>query len=110
MINYMGIISIIVFYLLILGVGMWAARKKGGDELDQEVCIARLVLFGKLDLFHELLFGLIFKKTRLHWSDRVQCFCLHDPIDEKADMLFFNYRKKSCWLVVTSACLLASLP
>jgi len=36
MINYLGIFSIIVFYLLILGVGMWAARKKGGEEMDQE--------------------------------------------------------------------------
>ena len=35
--NYLGILSIIVFYLLILGVGMWAARKKGGEEMDQEV-------------------------------------------------------------------------
>ena len=63
----MGIISIIVFYLLILGVGMWAARKKGGDELDQEVCMYGLVfcLFGKLDLFHELLFALILNKIAL---------------------------------------------
>ena len=36
MINILGIFSIIVFYLLILGVGMWAASKKGGDDLDQE--------------------------------------------------------------------------
>ena len=36
-INYLGIFSIIVFYLLILGVGMWAASKKAGDEMDQEV-------------------------------------------------------------------------
>eukprot|EP00093_Oithona_nana_P001901 01901.XXX_991_224_1 [CDS] Oithona nana genome sequencing. len=35
-VNYLGIFSIIVFYLLILGVGMWAASKKGGDEMDQE--------------------------------------------------------------------------
>jgi len=35
-INWLGIGSIIVFYLLILGVGMWAAAKKGGDDLDQE--------------------------------------------------------------------------
>ena len=37
MINILGIFSIVVFYLLILGVGMWAASKKGGDEMDQEV-------------------------------------------------------------------------
>ena len=36
-INYSGIASVIVFYLLILGVGMWAAKKKvGGDDIDQE--------------------------------------------------------------------------
>lgn len=35
-INWLGICSIVVFYLLILGVGMWAAAKKGGDDLDQE--------------------------------------------------------------------------
>ena len=42
-INWLGIGSIIVFYLLILGVGMWAAAKKGGDDLDQEVSFPNLV-------------------------------------------------------------------
>ena len=38
MINFAGIASVVLFYLLILGVGMWAARKKpGGDDVDQEV-------------------------------------------------------------------------
>ena len=41
-INWLGIGSIVVFYLLILGVGMWAAAKKGGDDLDQEVCFIEL--------------------------------------------------------------------
>ena len=31
-INISGLCSIIVFYLLILGVGMWAARKKSDVE------------------------------------------------------------------------------
>lgn len=31
-INVMGLCSIILFYLLILGVGMWAARKKSDVE------------------------------------------------------------------------------
>ena len=31
-INLTGLCSIIVFYLLILGVGMWAARKKSSVE------------------------------------------------------------------------------
>ena len=48
MINYVGIISIVVFYLLILGVGMWAARKKGGGEANQEV-YKKLKYFRHLD-------------------------------------------------------------
>ncbi len=38
MINFAGIASVILFYMLILGVGMWAARKKpGGDDVNEEV-------------------------------------------------------------------------
>ena len=36
-VNWLGILSIVIFYFLILGVGIWAARKKGGDGIDQEV-------------------------------------------------------------------------
>ena len=36
MINFAGIASVILFYLLILAVGMWAARKNTGGA-DQEV-------------------------------------------------------------------------
>ena len=36
MINIAGIISVILFYILILAVGMWAARKNTGGR-DQEV-------------------------------------------------------------------------
>ena len=36
MINYTGIASIVLFYILILAVGMWAARKNTGGA-DQEV-------------------------------------------------------------------------
>ena len=40
MINIAGVISVILFYLLILGVGMWASRKQSGVEgIDQEVTI-----------------------------------------------------------------------
>ena len=49
MINILGIFSIIVFYLLILGVGMWAASKKGGDEMDQEVRKLSNIEFQYLD-------------------------------------------------------------
>ena len=36
MINFAGIASVVLFYLLILAVGMWAARKNTGGG-DQEV-------------------------------------------------------------------------
>jgi len=40
-VHYLGIFSIIFFYLLILGVGMWAARKsKGGSSDSEEVMLA----------------------------------------------------------------------
>jgi len=39
--EFLGIFSIIFFYLLILGVGMWAARKsKGGSSDSEEVMLA----------------------------------------------------------------------
>ena len=38
MINIAGIISVILFYILILAVGVWASRKQSGVEgVDQEV-------------------------------------------------------------------------
>lgn len=41
MINVSGIISIVLFYLLILGVGIWAARKKqAGNDSEEEVMLA----------------------------------------------------------------------
>jgi high affinity choline transporter 7 len=41
MINIAGIISIVLFYILILGVGLWAARKKqSGDDSEEEVMLA----------------------------------------------------------------------
>ncbi len=36
MINVAGVLSVVVFYILILAVGMWAARKNTGGA-DQEV-------------------------------------------------------------------------
>lgn len=40
-INIAGIIGIVVFYLLILFVGIWAAKKKGnGSESEEEVMLA----------------------------------------------------------------------
>ena len=35
MINIAGIVSVVVFYLLILGVGIWAARKKQGGAVQE---------------------------------------------------------------------------
>ncbi|XP_060526404.1 high-affinity choline transporter 1 [Cylas formicarius] len=41
MINIAGVISIILFYILILGVGIWAARKKeAGNDSEEEVMLA----------------------------------------------------------------------
>ncbi|KAK9692525.1 Sodium:solute symporter family [Popillia japonica] len=41
MINVAGVISIILFYILILGVGIWAARKKeSGNDSEEEVMLA----------------------------------------------------------------------
>ncbi|KAG8252645.1 hypothetical protein J6590_053177 [Homalodisca vitripennis] len=41
MINVSGVISIVLFYLLILGVGIWAARKKqAGNDSEEEVMLA----------------------------------------------------------------------
>jgi hypothetical protein len=41
MINIAGIISIVLFYILILAVGLWAARKKqAGDDSEEEVMLA----------------------------------------------------------------------
>lgn len=41
MINIAGVISIILFYVLILAVGIWAARKKpAGNDSEEEVMLA----------------------------------------------------------------------
>lgn len=41
MINVAGVISISLFYILILGVGIWAGRKKEeGNDSEEEVMLA----------------------------------------------------------------------
>lgn len=41
MINIAGVVSITLFYLLILGVGIWAGRKKeAGNDSEEEVMLA----------------------------------------------------------------------
>lgn len=41
MINVSGVVSIVLFYMLILGVGIWAARKKqAGNDSEEEVMLA----------------------------------------------------------------------
>lgn len=41
MINVAGVVSISLFYLLILGVGIWAGRKKEeGNDSEEEVMLA----------------------------------------------------------------------
>lgn len=40
-VNVTGVIGIVVFYVLILFVGIWAAKKKGsGSESEEEVMLA----------------------------------------------------------------------
>ena len=45
MINIPGIISIILFYLMILGVGIWAAKKqpKGADDSEEVMLAGRSI-------------------------------------------------------------------
>lgn len=41
MINIAGVVSIILFYILILAVGIWAGRKKeAGNDTEEEVMLA----------------------------------------------------------------------
>lgn len=41
MINVWGVISIVLFYVLILAVGIWAGRKKPpGNDSEEEVMLA----------------------------------------------------------------------
>lgn len=41
MINVAGVISIVLFYILILAVGIWAGRKKeSGNDSEEEVMLA----------------------------------------------------------------------
>lgn len=41
MINIAGVVSITIFYLLILGVGIWAGRKKEeGNDSEEEIMLA----------------------------------------------------------------------
>lgn len=41
MINIAGVVSIVLFYILILAVGIWAGRKKeSGNDSEEEVMLA----------------------------------------------------------------------
>ena len=39
-VNWVGVAAIVVFYLLILGVGLWAARKNKGSIDPEEIMLA----------------------------------------------------------------------
>ena len=46
MINIGGLVAIVIFYLLILGVGIWAAKKKpdtGEDDADDVMLAGRSI-------------------------------------------------------------------
>ena len=48
-IDLMGLLSVILFYFLILGVGMWAARKKSNVEgVSEEVILMFLLRIADL--------------------------------------------------------------
>lgn len=40
MVDIWGVISIVLFYILILSVGIWAGRKGSGEESEEEVMLA----------------------------------------------------------------------
>ena len=41
MINIAGVVSVVIFYILILAVGIWAGRKKeAGNDSEEEVMLA----------------------------------------------------------------------
>uniref|UniRef100_T1IWY2 High-affinity choline transporter 1 n=1 Tax=Strigamia maritima TaxID=126957 RepID=T1IWY2_STRMM len=39
-VNLMGLLAIVIFYVLILAVGIWASRKKGTSDSEEEVMLA----------------------------------------------------------------------
>ena len=70
-INIAGIIGIVVFYLLILIVGIWAAKKKGtGSETEEEVMLAGRNIGLFVGIF--TMTGKIFEPYPLPWQPNLK--------------------------------------
>ena len=71
MINIAGVVSIVLFYVLILAVGIWAGRKKeAGNDSEEEVMLAgrSIGLFvGIFTMTGKLLFQKASKKEKHHY-------------------------------------------
>ena len=79
-INIAGIIGIVVFYLLILIVGIWAAKKKGtGSETEEEVMLAGRNIGLFVGIFTMTGEKKLFEPYRLPWQH-----------------IFFLKKKKTC--------------
>lgn len=74
MINVLGILSIVIFYVAILIVGIWAARKKEvGNDSEEEVMLAGRNIGLFVGIFtmtgkYEFSRGSLTDKNLLHWS------------------------------------------
>lgn len=86
MINIAGVVSIVLFYMLILAVGIWAGRKKeAGNDSEEEVMLAGrsiglfvgiFTMTGKLKM---MTFIIDFKslKKSMHKFEYTECLVLH---------------------------------
>ncbi|KAG8224319.1 hypothetical protein J437_LFUL007261 [Ladona fulva] len=77
MFNVAGLISIILFYVLILGVGIWAARKKqSGNDSEEEVMLAGRSIGLFVGIFTMTVRLVINTKSRRSQSTEYRSFCL----------------------------------
>lgn len=73
MINIAGVISIVLFYVLILGVGIWAAKKKeAGNDSEEEVMLAGRSI--------GLFVGIFTMTGKISFKLRVQLFLILDEL------------------------------
>lgn len=84
MINLAGVVSIVLFYLLILAVGIWAGRKKEeGNDSEEEVMLAGrsiglfvgiFTMTGNSHLINIFIFSL---ENFSLWFSCVRCACVY---------------------------------
>ena len=109
-INLTGLLSIIIFYLLILGVGMWAARKKSDVEgVSEEVKIdlASLPITSR----HFNILSSVFD-FYLFLIESINCSAPPDcPLPSLLRRQIFSLlRRRQCWQVAILGCSWASSP